>query len=356
MADEPPHIVVAIPAKDEGELLPHCLAALARQTGGARFAVVVSCNNCSDGSADQFRAGAPTLPYPLHVDEVTLPPAIAHAGGARRRAMDVALGLVAPDGLILTTDADGIPDADWVAATADAFAGGIAAVAGRVSTDWEELQKFPADVLDLGAREWDYQLLSAELDARSDPLPYDPWPRHNQTCGANMAVRAEWYRRIGGLPVIRTGEDGALFAAVAHADGRIRHDMASHVTVSARLIGRAQGGMADALAARHGAAYLCDDLLEPADDLLRRARWRHAARVAWEAGQFPAWAGSVGIDPVAAADAASFGAAWASLEAAAPVLHKRRLSAAMLDDELTRLRALVAALDATPGAVRDEAA
>jgi len=341
-----PRIVVAIPARDEAELLPHCLAALARQTGiGAdEVVVIVSCNNCSDDSPAMLHALAPALPFALEIEEVTLPPAIAHAGGARRHAMDAASRRVRPDGLILTTDADGIADDDWIERTASAFAGDIAAVAGRVSTDWAMLSQFPPDVLDLGAREWDYQLLSAELGARVDPEPHDPWPRHDQTCGANMAIRAVWYQRIGGLPVLRSGEDGAMFAAVAYLDGRIRHDMASHVTVSARLIGRAQGGMADALAARHGADYYCDDLLEPADDLLRRNRWRRAARAAYQRGEFAAWAHAVGIDATAAAGTASFAAAWAALEDAAPTLAKRRIAASTLDDELARLRIMVAAV------------
>jgi len=344
-------VVIAIPARNEVELLPQCLAALAGQTDidPARFAVVASCNNCTDGTAAAIRQM--TLPFALQVDEVSLPADIAHAGGARRAAMDAAAGLCGDDGIVVTTDADGVPAADWVAATVAAFVPGIAAVAGRVSTDWDQLSQFPADVLDVGAREWDYQLLSAELDAYGDPEPHDPWPRHNQTCGANMAITRDWYGRIGGLPVLRTGEDGAMFDAVRHRDGLIRHDMASHVTVSARLVGRAQGGMADALSLRHGDAYECDDLLEPADDLLRRATWRHRARAAYRAGVLTHWAAQVGIAPMLALRAAvcdTFGAAWAALETAEPRLAKHRLTAAALDTELARIRTLRAKLPAVP--------
>ena len=235
-------------------------------------------------------------------------------------------------------------DDGWIAGYFDAFATGVAAVAGRVSTDWEELRHFPEAVLDIGAREWDYQHLSAELDAVCDPEPHDPWPRHNQTCGANAGIAKRWYDRIGGLPVLRTGEDGAMFREVWRRDGRIRHDPRPHVTVSARLIGRAQGGMADSLSLRHGDEYLCDDLLEPADDLARRSNWRHAARAAYAAGAFPEWLCSAGAPPEcpeAAARASHFGEAWLVLEARWPRLAKRRIAARDLDGELLKIKQLL---------------
>lgn len=342
----PARIVVAIPARDEAELLPLCLGAIARQSGveAGEVAIVVSCNNCTDDTAARARAFGQTSPFRLHVEEVVLPEAIAHAGGARRHAMDAAAALCTPDGVLLTTDADGLPDPDWIAAFDAAFAQGADAVAGRVSTDWDQLQQFPAAVLDVGAREWEYQGLSAELEALCDPEPHDPWPRHNQTCGANAAITRAWYERIGGLPVLRTGEDGAMFEEVARRDGRIRHDVRPHVTVSARLVGRAQGGMADALSSRHGDDYLCDDLLEPADDLARRSRWRHAAREAFSAGAMTSWAGSMGIDAAlarSATNAACFGEAWRLLEAGTPILAKQRITAEALDRELVRIRRLL---------------
>ena len=327
-------------------LLPACLTAIANQTGVdmGDVAVIVSCNDCTDDTAAKAHALSRQTPFRLVVEEVTLPSAIAHAGGARRHAMDAAAALCKADGVILTTDADGTADPDWIASYIDAFADGVAAVAGRVSTDWEELRRFPEAVLDIGAREWAYQGLSAELDALCDPEPHNPWPRHNQTCGANAGIARRWYERIGGLPVLRTGEDGAMFSEVWRRDGLIRHDLRPHVTVSARLVGRAQGGMADALALRHGDGYLCDDLLEPADDLARRSRWRHAARTAHAAGAFPDWARATGA-PADCAEAAAlaphFGEAWLLLEDAWSRLGKRRIAARDLDGQLVRIKQLL---------------
>ena len=339
-------MVVAIPAKDEAALLPSCLRAIGRQKGvdWARTAVVVAANNCSDDTAVCARAMAANLPFTLIVQDVVLSTEIAHAGGARRAAMDAAALLCGPKGVIVTTDADGVPDEDWLASYRAAFDRGVDMVAGRVSTNWEELQQFPADVLAIGALEWEYQGLTAELEARCDPVEHDPWPNHNQTCGANIAIRRSWYERIGGLPVLRTGEDGALFREVWRRDGRIRHDRRPHVTVSARLVGRAQGGMADALAARHGDDYRCDELLEPAEDLMRRARWRAQARRAFARGEWAAWAASVGIDPDLAKETCGhthFGAAWLALEDRWPGFVKRRIAAAGVGAELAHIRTLL---------------
>ncbi len=338
--------VVAIPAKDEAALLPTCLRAIAGQSDVdmADVAVVVCANNCRDGTGEVARSMASGLPFALHVENVELPAAIAHAGGARRHAMDRAAALCADGGTIVTTDADGRPDADWLAGYRAAFTTGIAAVAGRVSSDWDELSRFPAEVLEIGAQEWTYQGLSAQLDALCDPALHDPWPNHNQTCGANAAITHAWYRAIGGLPVLRTGEDSALFREVWRRDGPIRHDPGPHVTVSARLAGRAQGGMADALTQRHGDDYLCDDLLEPAADLERRALWRNAARQAFAAGSLADWARAAGSDPClaeAAARQVHFGEAWLWLEGNWPLLGKRRMPARNLPGELAAIRRLV---------------
>ena len=202
-------------------------------------------------------------------------------------------------------------------------------------------------MLDIGDREWRYQLASARLEALCDPDPADPYPRHNQTCGANTGIRAAWYHRIGGCPAIPTGEDGAMFASVWAQDGIVRHDPRPHVTVSARVVGRATGGMADALALRHGEDYRCDDLLEPADDLARRSRWRAQARRAFHAGALPAWLAGKGL-AVEGVPAPWFGASWQAIEAQAPPLRKARLTPAMLDHELVRIAALIAELTETP--------
>ena len=74
------------------------------------FSVLILANNCRDGTALAARSFADVAPFPLQIVECRLPPSEAHAGGARRAAMDRAADLLATgaarDGVILTTDAD----------------------------------------------------------------------------------------------------------------------------------------------------------------------------------------------------------------------------------------------------------
>lgn len=257
---------IAIPARNEAELLPGCLAALAAQTvDPAAFSVIVVANNCTDdtaGRASTF-AGLPNL----LVEERIFAPGQANAGAARGAAMDAAAML---SDIILTTDADCVADPDWVEAMLAAFARGVDAVAGAVSGDWKELRHQPKAALAIGKLEWDYLSLIAEAENLFDPKPYDPAPRHAQRCGANMGITRAMLNAVGGVPSIATGEDLALFDAVERAGGKLRHEPTSHVVASARMSGRAAGGMADALANRLLDDYRCGEQFERADDLVTR--------------------------------------------------------------------------------------
>jgi len=357
----PPRIVVAIPVKDEAERIGLCLEALAVQADVAfeDIAVVLLLNNCTDGTADAVRALAPLLPFRLELHLVDLPSSHANAGWARKLAMDAAERLVASDGLILTTDADTLAGEDWIAANRREIEAGHDAVAGYVMADPMELMQLPPAILERGSLEWEYQQLAAELDARVDPEPHDPWPRHNQNCGASAAVTAAAYRAIGGLPPRPVGEDRALFEMLRRMDGRIRHSLEVQVVTSARTDGRASGGLADEIRLRTDPNHPCDDALEVAIFTFRRALWRAQLRTLWRAGQVDghaeAWAARMRI-PVANVRAALgrhpyFGAFWAELEGQSPRLAWRLVTMAGLKRELRRIRRLVDGLRA-----RDKAA
>ena len=315
-------LAIAIPARNEVALAKQCLTAIAQQKGVnfADFAVVFLANNCSDETAKIVQSLA--LPFRIFVKETTLPPEQAHAGGARRMAMAEAATL-APDGVILTTDADSVVDHDWIVSMMTEFRLGADAVAGRVSGDWNELQYQPASALAVGALEWEYLALIAEVSHLLDPLDHDPWPRHAQRCGANIGIRTATLRSIGGVPSHPTGEDRALFAAVEEGDGRVRHACGPHVTASARMTGRAIGGMADTLSARASGHYWCDEQLEPADDFIHRVWLRHRGRTAWKHGDFAGFLEA--HDLVSTTQAVYFGQAWMDLEAHNSPLHRNRI-------------------------------
>jgi glycosyltransferase involved in cell wall biosynthesis len=328
-------IAIAIPAYNEAMLIGRCLDAIAAQEDAGDISVVVLANNCSDATADYARV---RRTVPVTVVEHHFGPEERSAGHARR----LAVAHAAESGeIILTTDADCIADRDWVAAHRRAFAGGVDAVAGRVSADWEELQHHPPDALRIGALEWDYLGLIGEAEALYDPRPHDPLPRHAQRCGANLGITRAMLERIGGVPAIAVGEDRALLAAVDDIDGKIRFDRGPHVTASARISGRAGGGMADALAARVCADYRCDDQFVAADLLVDLWRKRAIARAAWLRGEQ-----GFGLEAetgVADSRFSTFGAAWADHIAELP--RPPQLRPSDLPREIVRLQALIAEHD-----------
>lgn len=348
---EGPSIVVAIPVKDEEERIVPCLDALAGQSDVdlSDVGVVLLLNNCTDGTADQVRSIAHLLPFAVEMRMVSLPQPYANAGWARRLAMDAAAAWAKPDGLILTTDADTRAYDDWVAANRREIEGGHDAVAGYVMADPMELMELPPAILERGSLEWEYQQLAAELDARVDPEPHDAWPRHNQNCGASAAVTAAAYRAIGGLPPRPVGEDRALFEMLRRIDGKIRHSLEVQVVTSARTDGRASGGLADEIRLRTDPDHPCDDALEVAMSVLRRAQWRHQLRADWQAGaakaKAAAWAKTLRISEAEFQDALGrhpyFGAFWAEIEAASPRLEWRLVTMAGLRREIRRIRRLV---------------
>ncbi len=330
-----PSAVIAVPAHNEAERLPACLAALAAQRNTPPAEIVVLLNNCADGSADvvrRFAAGAPMRVHPIIRH---LPPARAFAGTARRLAMAHAARIAGPEGVLLTTDADAVAPPDWLAGNLRAIAAGADAVAGRAVIDPLEAKLIPAALHEADARECAYGALLDEIASLLDPDPADPWPRHDEHNGASIAVRVATWARVGGIPAKRLGEDRAFLAALRHADARLRHAPEVWVTVSGRTEGRAKGGMADTMLRRMSAAdVMLDDRLEGAREAARRARLRRSARLVRDGtGDLGELAASLACPAATVANwlAGPFGAAWEAIEAASPALRRRRLPVAELE-------------------------
>ena len=113
---EAPACVVVIPAKNEADRLPACLAALAaqRDTSGRRFfptslGVLVFANDCEDDSAAIARRLLEGFPFCWRVAEASLPRPRAHAGGARREAMNMADAWLRENGEAVAAVAIGPP-------------------------------------------------------------------------------------------------------------------------------------------------------------------------------------------------------------------------------------------------------
>lgn len=236
-------LVVCVPARNEAERLPRLLQALAGQTLD-HVAVLVALNNTTDRSLQAIEAARLRHPrLAIIVDQVTFAADEAHAGSARRRAMDGAAEIAGPDGFILTTDADTRPPPAWLAENAAAMAGGLDIVGGRIVIDEDE----PMDAAVAAARALAdrYWARVRALEDAIDPVPWDPPPRHGDHTGASLCVSVSAYRRCGGVPAIRTGEDRALVQAVIRQGGKLAHPAGIWTRVSPRAEGRADGGMAD---------------------------------------------------------------------------------------------------------------
>jgi Glycosyl transferase family 2 len=244
---------IAIPARNEAARLPFLIRSLSKQTWlnvrGRKLHVTIALNNCDDDSEDvahresSFHAG-----LSVELVNVKFPEHQAHVGSARRLAAECALAKSANDHtVLLTTDADGVPEPRWVENNLRAIENGADAVGGFISADESEVAQLAPNVRRRAALHLYYAKLADQLTALLDPLDYDPWPRHQDHTGASLAVRADVYHQVGGIPRLAYREDIAFVERVRSAGFRLRHALDVRVKVSARLDGRAENGMSTCL-------------------------------------------------------------------------------------------------------------
>ncbi|RAJ39991.1 glycosyl transferase family 2 [Kitasatospora sp. SolWspMP-SS2h] len=226
-------VAVVVPARDEEELLGSCLTALHRALRHPRVRalphrVVVVADACTDGTAEVARR------YGAQVLELTAGNVGAARAAGSERAVDLALATgsaLAPAGVWLAhTDADSRVPSAWLARQLDHAALGWHAVVGTVRvTDWTGHRQATA-----GAFRRHYRHPAGAGG-------------HRHVHGANLAVRADAYRAVGGFAPLAVGEDRALVAALEAAGHRVRRIPDTPVTTSARRDPRAPGGFGDFL-------------------------------------------------------------------------------------------------------------
>jgi Glycosyl transferase family 2 len=353
--------VVAIPVRDEEDRLPACLRALAQQRDQsgrpippARVSIVVFANNCSDRSASLARSLGALWSLTIRVVEVSLPPATAHAGNARRTAMDIAEAWLEErgesGGVILTTDADSQVAPNWIAKNLAAIEAGAEAVLGRINLDGEG-KSLQQALHRRGRLEDAYEGMLTELYWLLDPLEHNPWPHHATISGASLAITRTAYCRVGRLPRVPLGEDKALIGLLSRQDARVRYCRAVRVTTSGRTTGRAPGGVADTLRIRSkDPEAFCDEALEPFRTAFARALWRGRLRRLHRAGGLALdqeWACELEISARQVEDIrklSAFGAAWAVIEARSPLLARQLLRPAELPEQISIARRSLARL------------
>lgn len=337
--------VVAIPVYNEVERIVDCLRSLDDQEGlgASRLGVLLFLNNCTDGTAHVVASMRGSLRTMIRVIERDH--ADANAGWARREAMEAAAAWLEAtgevDGVILTTDADTRVPRDWVARNLAIIADGVDAVAGTIALDPDDAARLPNALHARGRLEGAYETLLTELEARINPVPHDPWPRHWTTSGATLAVRQATYRQVGGMPPLAVGEDRAFVSSLLSSDARVRHAPDVLVVTSGRLDGRAPGGAADTMKLRCEVPESpCDPRLEALPRALFRFAWRRRIRhlhVARRLDRTRLWAPWLGIRADLAETIAALptlGAALAATEAASPFLTYRPLRPADLPAQI----------------------
>ncbi|WP_245479832.1 glycosyltransferase [Hansschlegelia zhihuaiae] len=263
------------------ERLPRLLRALAAQDLPGVLPVVIALNNTTDNSREVVEriAGELRSFIAIRVDERIFPPEAVHAGSARRLAMDIGVELLDADGqaVLITTDADARPPADWVRRNLEAIERGVDLVGGALVLDDEE------HISPLVRSRWDalaaYWRAVRATEDEIDPVSWDPPPRHGDHTGGSLAVTVAAYRASGGVPAIPDGEDRALVTAARAKGFRLAHPIDVWTRVSARTDARAAGGMAaklKELSEGIGAAMAVPSL----DHWRARARWRRMVRLA----------------------------------------------------------------------------
>ncbi|MER3433626.1 MAG: glycosyl transferase [Leptolyngbya sp. ERB_1_1] len=288
-------VCVIVPVRNEATTLTATLSALANQIDlndqplkRDRYEIILLANNCSDASvtiAEQFRQQH--LDLKLHIVERTLPLQEAYIGRVRQMLMNEAYRrlnqLGRKHGVIASTDGDSQVSPTWLAATLQEIAWGADAVGGRILLDRAGLARLAPYVRLCHLREVGYRSLIAELESYLDPDSYDRAPRHFQHYGASFAVTAEIYARAGGLPLVRTPEDVALYRALMRVNARFRHSLNVRVMTSARQVGRTELGLANQLSVWTAMGQKQQPfLVESGAEMIARLQVRHQLRNLWE--------------------------------------------------------------------------
>ena len=216
---------VVVPARDEQDHLPDCLASI--QVAAMRIdvpvLVVVVLDRCTDRSGPIARSWPGVLAVETTVGRV----GAARGLGAARA---LAASSVAPHDLWLaSTDADSRVHDGWLAHHLHLADTGSDAVLGTV-----DIAGANADVDEL----WRCRYRAA---VRPDGT-------HSHVHGANLGLRGSTYLRAGGWPPVAAHEDRRLVAAVRRLGAAVATTDVAGVLTSDRHRGRVPDGVAQDLA------------------------------------------------------------------------------------------------------------
>jgi len=237
---------VVVPARDEEELLPGCLAALAvaarmPELAGTAVEVVVVADGCTDGTVAVARQARITvldggLGGSGNVGETR------HRGALRLLADARRAGVPADRVWLASTDAASRVPEDWLVVQRTAADSGLDAMVGTVEIDdWTGYAPEVVAAFSAGYDAW----RSGGVDAV-----------HPHVHGANLGVRGSAYLRAGGFPPLTVSEDHGLVDALLLSGATVLRTPVSPVRTSSRRVARSRGGLGtdlERLATRVGA-------------------------------------------------------------------------------------------------------
>jgi len=344
--------MVAIPACNEATRVGRCLTALAAQRTSEPFGVLVFVNGTSDATFRRVVEHGRRHAQPLCVIDADLPRERRDAGAARCMAIRLALShLDAEEATVFTTDADSVAPPEWLDTYGRLLAEGHDAVAGITTIACDDADDMPRSLRLREHLEQRYAACLDALESHIDPVADDPWPRHYQASGANLAMSRACLSALSQVAWPAVGEDRFIVSQAQAHGMRVRHDVSCKVLTSGRLFGRARGGMADTM--RHrilDPESPCDERLEAVERAYFRARMRrqcrdiHANR-GTDAQGILALAARLRVgDHVlrAALQKSSFDAAWVDLERSSPRLRREPIRPGQLLHQCSRAEALLA--------------
>ncbi|GGV26399.1 glycosyl transferase [Streptomyces longisporoflavus] len=234
----PSALAVVVPAHDEERRISACLRSLrvaAAHVAPLPVLIVVAADACTDATASlAAREGARVVETRCR-----------NVGAARAAGIDHALerrAAAGPDVWLAMTDADSTVPAAWLAHQIAWARRGYDAVLGTI-----RLAPDTAGPLLVARHDAEY------FRTRRLGKSGRAW-EHPHVHGANLGVSAAAYRRVGGFAPLPTGEDRDLAARLFATGHRIARTDRHPVRTSARLHGRAPGGLADLLAHLHPGA------------------------------------------------------------------------------------------------------
>jgi glycosyltransferase involved in cell wall biosynthesis len=226
---------VIVPAHDEQDLLPACLASVRRAAQALRgmpVHLVVVADACRDRTVRVARRGGASV---VSIDARS-------AGAARAAGVREVLrrtGQLDPANVWLaTTDADTLVPATWLRQQVRHAGQGWDAIVGTIQVaDWSG---YPPGTRSLFRERYEGVELVEGVEGGAG--------QHGHVHGANLGFRASAYLRAGGFPELPTAEDHALVAALTAGGSRVLRTRALPVITSARRESRAPHGFSHYLA------------------------------------------------------------------------------------------------------------